>query len=66
MKMEELKGKSFDELSKMLLDMRKEQFNLRFQHSGGQLENVSQLRKVRRDIARVKTMKQQKQAEEAA
>lgn len=66
MKNEDLKGKSIDELNKMLLDMRKEQFNLRFQHSGGQLENVSQLRKVRRQIARVKTMKQQKQAEKAA
>lgn len=55
MKAEELKGKSVDELKKMLLDMRKEQFNLRFQLSGGQLENTAQMRKVRRDIARVKT-----------
>ncbi len=55
MKAEELKGKSTDELKKMLLDMRKEQFNLRFQLSGGQLENSAQMRKIRRDIARVKT-----------
>lgn len=55
MKAEELKGKSSDELKKMLLDMRKEQFNLRFQLSGGQLENSAQMRKIRRDIARVKT-----------
>ena len=40
----------------MLLDMRKEQFNLRFQLSGGQLENTAQMRKIRRDIARIKTM----------
>ena len=55
MKAEELKGKTTDELKKMLLDMRKEQFNLRFQLSGGQLENTVQMRKIRRDIARVKT-----------
>lgn len=55
MKAEELKGKTKDQLEKMLLDLRKEQFNLRFQRSGGQLENTSQMRKVRRDIARVKT-----------
>lgn len=55
MKAEELKGKTVDQLTKMLMDLRKEQFNLRFQRSGGQLENTSQMRKVRRDIARVKT-----------
>ncbi len=55
MKAEELKGKTEDQLKKMLLDLRKEQFNLRFQKSGGQLENTAQMRKVRRDIARVKT-----------
>ena len=54
-KAEELKGKSVDEMKKMLLEMRKEQFNLRFQLSGGQLENSAQMRKIRRDIARVKT-----------
>ncbi len=56
MKKEDLKGKSADELKKMLLEARKEQFNLRFQHSGGQMENTAQMRKVRRDIARIKTM----------
>lgn len=65
MKAEELKGKSKDELKKMLLDMRKEQFNLRFQLSGGQLENTAQMRKIRRDIARVKTVMSQ-QEEKAA
>lgn len=55
MKAEELKGMSVDELNKLLLEKRKEQFNLRFQHSGGQLENTAQMRKIRRDIARVKT-----------
>lgn len=56
MKKEELKGKSADELKKMLLESRKEQFNLRFQHSGGQLENTAQMRKIRRNVARIKTM----------
>lgn len=61
MKAEELKGKTIDELKKMLVDMRKEQFNLRCQKSGGQLEGTAQLRKVRRDIARVKTFLTQQQ-----
>ena len=61
-KSEDLKGKSADELKKMLLDMRKEQFNLRFQLSGGQLENTAQMRKIRRNIARVKTMMNQQSA----
>jgi len=56
MKAEELKGKSADELKKTLLDKKKEQFNLRFQLSGGQLENTSQMRVIRRDIARIKTL----------
>lgn len=59
MKAEELKGKSADELKKVLLEKRKEQFNMRFQHSGGQLENTAQMRKLRREIARVKTFIQQ-------
>ena len=45
--------------------MRKEQFNLRFQLSGGELENTAQMRKIRRDIARVKTTMNQ-QAEKAS
>jgi large subunit ribosomal protein L29 len=65
MKKDDLKGKSADELKKMLLDTRKEQFNLRFQHSGGQLENTAQMRKIRRNIARIKTMMNQ-QADKAA
>ena len=65
MKAEELKGKTIDELAKMLLDLRKEQFNLRFQKSGGQLENTAQMRKVRRHIARVKTFIGQQQEKEA-
>ena len=61
MKAEEFKGKTSDELKKMLVDLRKEQFNLRFQKSGGQLEGTANLRKVRRNIARVKTFLTQQQ-----
>ena len=55
MKAEDLKGKTADELKNMLVGLHKEQFNLRFQHSQGQLEDTAKMRKTRRDIARVKT-----------
>lgn len=55
-KIADVRAKSPDELKAMLLDLRKEQFNLRFQHATGQLEAVSRIRAVRRDIARVKTV----------
>jgi large subunit ribosomal protein L29 len=54
-KVEDLKGKTPDELQKLLLDTKKEQFNLRFQRTGGQLENTSQIRKIRRNVARINT-----------
>tara|TARA_B100000686_G_C16706265_1_gene926454 strand:- start:444 stop:641 length:198 start_codon:yes stop_codon:yes gene_type:complete len=56
MKPEELRGKTSDELNDLLLDSKKELFNLRFQRASGQLENTARMREVRRDIARVKTM----------
>jgi large subunit ribosomal protein L29 len=59
MKKEDLKAKTTDELQKALLDARKEQMNLRFQRSGGQLEKTSEIRKTRRNIARIKTFIQQ-------
>ncbi len=55
MKAEELKGKSADELTKMLLDLKKEQVNQRFQKAAQQLEKMDVIRKTRRDIARVMT-----------
>lgn len=55
MKAEDLKTKTMDELKKLLIDMKKKQFNLRFQQSQGQLENTAGIRFVRRDIARIKT-----------
>lgn len=55
-KIVDVRAKSPDELKTMLLDLRKEQFNLRFQRATGQLEAVSRIKVVRRDIARVKTV----------
>jgi large subunit ribosomal protein L29 len=55
-KIADVRGKTADELKTMLLDLRKEQFNLRFQRATGQLEAVGRIRAVRRDIARVKTV----------
>ncbi len=52
----DIRAKSLDEQKTMLLDLRKEQFNLRFQAATGQTEGVGRVRKVRRDIARVKTI----------
>ena len=52
----DLRAKGADNLPQMLLDLRKEQFNLRFQRATGQQENTSRVRAVRRDIARVKTI----------
>jgi large subunit ribosomal protein L29 len=59
----ELKQKSVEELDVELLSLLKEQFNLRMQHSTGQLEKTDQLRTVRRSIARVKTILTQKAGE---
>jgi len=57
--------KTADELNAQLLDLRKEQFNLRFQRATGQNEGVSRVRVVRRDIARVKTILSEKQRSSA-
>jgi large subunit ribosomal protein L29 len=55
-KVADVRAKSVDELQAMLLDLRKEQFNLRFQRATGQLESTNRIKAVRRDIARVKTI----------
>jgi len=61
-KAEELRTMTVDQLDDELLKLKKEQFNLRFQRATGQLENTSRSRVVRRDIARIKTVAQQKRA----
>jgi large subunit ribosomal protein L29 len=57
----DVRAKTPDELNAMLLDLRKEQFNLRFQRAGGQQEGVGRIRTVRRQIARVKTIMAEQQ-----
>ncbi|MEE0986849.1 MAG: 50S ribosomal protein L29 [Succinivibrionaceae bacterium] len=52
----ELKAKSVEELNAELSNLLREQFNLKLQFKAGQLSNVANLKKVRRDIARVKTV----------
>ena len=55
----ELRTKTPDELSALLLELKREQFNLRFQAATGQTEGISRVRVVRREIARVKTLQHQ-------
>jgi len=52
----ELREKNAKELNAELINLLREQFNLRMQHSTGQLEKTHQLKQVRRNIARVKTI----------
>ncbi len=56
----ELRAKSADELNKELIELLKAQFSLRMQHATQQLGNTSQVGKVRRDIARVRTILREK------
>ena len=60
MKASELRAKNGDELNKELSELLKAQFGLRMQHATQQLGNTSQMKKVRRDIARVRTILKQK------
>ena len=62
MKSNELRAKNGDELNKELTDLLKAQFGLRMQLATQQLTNTSQMKKVRRDIARVRTVLKQKAA----
>ncbi|MCF8151032.1 MAG: 50S ribosomal protein L29 [Burkholderiaceae bacterium] len=62
MKTSELKAKSNEDLQKELLELRKAQFGLRMQMATQQLTNTSQIGKVRKDIARVKTIQREKAA----
>lgn len=62
MKASELRAKTDEELGKELLELRKEAFNLRMQAGSGQMARPNQMRSVRRDIARVKTVLTERQA----
>ena len=66
MKIDEVRGLTPDQLSETLINLKKEQFNLRFQKATGQLEKSSRINEVRKDIARVKTIARQKAAEAKA
>ncbi len=60
MKAEDVRSKTPDELDGLLMQLKKEQFNLRFQQATGQLENTARVRQVRRDIARIKTIRRER------
>jgi large subunit ribosomal protein L29 len=62
MKASDVRSKTADELKEQLVDLKKEQFNLRFQRATQQLEKPAQVKKVRRDIARIKTILGEKNA----
>jgi large subunit ribosomal protein L29 len=66
MKAKELREKSVEELNKELLDLLREQFNLRMQNATGQLGKPHLLKVVRKNIARVNTLLKEKQASNAA
>ncbi len=60
MKARELKELTAEELLKKEKDLKEEIFNLRFQHSTGQLDNTARLRQVKKEIARLETVLRQK------
>ena len=61
-RLSDLKVMSKDQLEHEFLNLKKEQFNLRFQRATGQLENTARVRVVRCDIARIKSLAAQQQA----
>jgi large subunit ribosomal protein L29 len=65
MSADELRAKTPDQLRDQLVALKKEAFNLRFQQATGQLENTARMRTVRREVARIKTVLNQKAAEAA-
>jgi len=66
MKAEDVRAKTVDELTDQLNDLSKEAFNLRFQAASGQLENTARVREVRRDLARIKTILNEKKRASAS
>jgi large subunit ribosomal protein L29 len=66
MKASELRKKTAEELERELVELTREAFNLRMQKGTGQLSRPSQIKAVRRDIARVKTLLNERQRQQAA
>jgi large subunit ribosomal protein L29 len=62
----ELRDKTPDQLRDQLVSLKKEAFNLRFQQATNQMENTARMRSVRRDVARVKTILNEKAAAAAS
>jgi large subunit ribosomal protein L29 len=62
MKIADAKAMTADQLKDEVLKLKKEQLNLRFQRATGQIENTAQIRDIRRDIARLKTVASQRAA----
>lgn len=54
--MEELRAKTDDQLNEMLIDLKKEQLNLRFQKASGELGNTAQFSKAKKQVAKIKTV----------
>ncbi|WP_343343505.1 50S ribosomal protein L29 [Sphingomicrobium sp. XHP0239] len=65
-KIDDLKAKTDDQLADELSQLKKEQFNLRFQSATGQLEKPARVREVRRTIAQIMTLQNQRAAEAAS
>lgn len=61
MKVEDIRKMSTEELNKELTSLKEELFKLRFQHATNQLENSAQIAQVKRDIARVMTIKREQE-----
>ena len=55
-KMEDIRAQSPDQLKDRVIELKKEQFNMRFQRAAGQMEATSRVKQVRREIARIKTV----------
>ena len=66
MKASEMRAKSDDELKELLLEMRRKQFNLRMQSGAGTPPRASEVREARKDIARIKTIIQERRQGEQA
>jgi len=63
---DDLKAKTDDQLQQELSELKREQFNLRFQSATNQLEKPSRVREVRKTIARIKTLQNQRAGAQAA
>lgn len=66
MKAQELRDKTPEQLREQLVALKKEAFNLRFQQATGQIESTARMRSVRKDVARVLTVMNQKAADAAS